>query len=378
MLNRNIIPSSVPLAEFLRTPVAILFILIAFSGLLLLGACKIPQRPDKPSPASHKEEGTRESVNNTTEPDVAPTADPGDKANHVIESRRGAVAILPFRTSQNSEKGISLSSRLMARLQGMNQFQIIERLDLESIKNQLLIGQSGLVDSGSAAKIGRLVGARYLVLGEWTDTVNGQGKASYRLVVAESGRLIGSGIAIGTEEEILQRFQASLARQLAIYQSLDNPGSPYSILLQLNREDHEYRMGDRVEVNFEIKRHANSAPSLVYVQLYAIDSDGVMTMIYPNRFSGIKALNVNQKYSFPGREDPFEWKVVPPAGTETIQAFVTTKPVDPFEATDKMEDGFVRVSTRGHQPETYSGIVTVLKEEEGWSADTVTFEIVDQ
>ncbi len=363
---------------------------------LLLVACTVPYtRPVKPSNTNHTERPTGDSTESTDSAndrdrnDATDTTD-GIEANdttraderkngldEVIQSRRGAVAVLPFRTLQSSEKGISLSSRLMARLQSKNQFQIIERLDLESIQDQLVIGQSGLVDSSSAARIGRLVGARYLVLGEWSDALNGQGKASYRLVVAETGRLIGSGIAIGSEEEILHRFGESLSRQLAIYQSLENPGSPYSILLQLDREDHRYRLGERVEVGFEIKRHSNSAPGQVYLQLYAIDSDGVMTMIYPNRFSGIKALNVNQKYSFPAQEDPFEWKLVPPAGTETIQAFVTTEPVDPFKATDKMQDGFVEVSTRGHQPETYSGIVTVLKEEEGWSADTITFEILE-
>lgn len=350
----------------------IFILLISFSGFCTLPSSR-NQKPDSGGGAE-----TIEKVEEV-QPDPRPGSEAEEQSNghEIIRSRRGAVAVLPFQVARGSEKGTGLSSRLMATLQGKNQFQIVERLDLESIQSELLVGQSGLVDSDSAAKIGRLTGARYLVLGEWSPTLNNQGKASYRLVVAETGRLIGSGIAIGSEEEILHRFGESLARQLAIYQSLDNPESPYSILLQLNQEDHTYRLGQRVEVSFEIKRHRNSAPSQVYIQLYAIDSSGVMTMIYPNRFSGIKPVMVGQKYSFPSQEDPFEWKLVPPTGTETIQAFVTTQPVDPFKATDRMEDGFVQVSTRGHNQETFSGIVTVLKEEEGWSADTITFEIIE-
>lgn len=300
-----------------------------------------------------------------------------DTLNPAIQGRRGAVAVLPFRINGKEDRdvGAGLSSRLMARLQARNQFEIVERLDLQRIEEELVTAQTGLVNTDSAARIGRLVGARYLVLGEWSDSVAGQGKGSYRLVVAETGRLIGSGIAAGSEEEVLRRFEASLSRQLAIYQSLDNPESPYSILLQLDREDHLYRVGDRVKVSFQVKRHRNTAPSQVYIQLYAIDSEGVMTMIYPNRFSGVKPININQEYTFPSEEDPFEWKLVPPTGTETIQAFVTTEAVDPFQATDRMDEGFVRVSTRGHSLDTFSGIVTVLKEEEGWSADRITFEI---
>ena len=356
--------------------------------LLLLAslcACSFQKKPSSPSGRTdvvetddrNKRDDNKTDNSNTDTTKSDESTDGPSRSNQVIQSRRGAVAVLPFRAGSGNEKdlGRGLSARLMARLQQKNQFQIVERLDLESLESELLVGQSGLVDGDSAAKIGRLVGARYLVLGEWSDALNGQGKASYRLVVAETGRLIGSGIALGTEEQVLRRFEESLSRQLAIYQSLENPDSPYSILLQLNKEDHLYRLGETVEISFQIKKHRPQAPGQVYVQLYAIDSDGVMTMIYPNRFSGIKPVNVGQEYSFPAKEDPFEWKLVPPTGTETIQAFVTTEPVDPFNATGKMDDGFVQVSTRGNFPETFSGIVTVLKEEEGWSADTITFEI---
>ncbi|MCB1170077.1 MAG: DUF4384 domain-containing protein [Leptospiraceae bacterium] len=339
-------------------------------------SCQTPAetRPTGPKPDPVTETIVKEEVQ-------GPVPSAEEKVNPALDARRGAVAILPFRINgaENREVGAGVSSRLVARLQSRNQFQIVERLDLDQIQKELLTGQSGLIDGDSAARIGRLVGARYLVLGEWSDGVGNQKKGSYRIVVAETGRLIGSGISMGPEEEVLRNFERSLARQLAIYQSLDNPESPYSILLQLDREDHLYRLGDRVEVSFEIKRYRNEAPSRVYLQLYAIDSEGVMTMIYPNRFSGIKPLEVGKKYTFPAESDPFEWKLVRPAGTETIQAFVTTEPVDPFKATDKMQDGFVQVSTRGHSLETFSGIVTVLKEEEteGWSADRITFEIQD-
>ncbi|MCB1165396.1 MAG: DUF4384 domain-containing protein [Leptospiraceae bacterium] len=345
--------------------------------ILLVGTgCMVGYAPRKKPATSQVSEPIQPEKETKVESNEPPATKPVE--NPALQARKGAIAVLPFEVfnqSKGSERGVSLASRLMARLQARQQFELVDRLAMDSIQSEIVTGQSGLVDSDSAARIGRLVGARYLILGEWSPINESQAKASFRIVVAETGRLIGSGIAIGTEEAVLSQFDESLARQLSIYQSLDNPASPYSILLQMDRESHLYTMGETVQVRFEIKRHRDTAPSRVYLQLYAIDSDGKMTMIYPNRFSGVKPLDIGQKYTFPSEKDPFEWKLVPPAGTETIQAFVTTQPVDPFKAMDKMERGFPEVSERGHQPETYSGILTVLKHDEDWSADRITFTI---
>ena len=245
---------------------------LALALCIAAAGCVVGYAPRKKPATSQVSEPTQPKEQTKNESDAAPTTQPQE--NPALQARKGAIAVLPFEVfnqSKGSERGVSLAARLMARLQARQQFELVDRLALDSIQTEIVTGQSGLVDSDSAARIGRLVGARYLVLGEWSPINESQAKASFRIVVAETGRLIGSGIAIGTEESVLSQFDESLSRQLSIYQSLDNPESPYSILLQMDRESHIYGMGETVQVRFEIKRHRDSAPARVYLQLYAID-----------------------------------------------------------------------------------------------------------
>jgi curli biogenesis system outer membrane secretion channel CsgG len=61
--------------------------------------------------------------------------------------------------------GTDLSSMLTNELAGTEKFRVVERSKLEHVLNEQDLGASGRVSKSSAAKIGRLTGAQYLVMG---------------------------------------------------------------------------------------------------------------------------------------------------------------------------------------------------------------------
>ena len=62
------------------------------------------------------------------------------------------------------QKGIALM--LITDLSKINRLQVVERVQLQALIGELELGASGLVDSATAPRVGRLLQARWLVAGE--------------------------------------------------------------------------------------------------------------------------------------------------------------------------------------------------------------------
>jgi len=213
-----------------------------------------------------------------------------------------------------------------------------------------------------------------LIVGETNRTEAGL-EAAYRVVHVETSLIVAADRASGKSDDVLQRLQASLLRQLDLYLGLDNPDSPYTVLLKL--PEGPLKVGDTLTIKFKVISHRPSAPKRVYIQLYSINAKGVMTLIYPNRFSGFSPIEVDREYEFPSEKDDFEWELVPPTGMESIQAVVTTEPSDLFQTFTKARSTFPETGRNGHDPATYRGIQVQLNRDKrkDWKAQRVTYEL---
>ena len=95
-------------------------------------------------------------------------------------------------------------------LVGTGMFNMIERERLDALIDEMALGKSGLIDEASAAKIGKLLGAQYMVLGSVTSLstktkTNSFSGNSYqvfahvyvRMVEVETGRVVLAGRGMG-------------------------------------------------------------------------------------------------------------------------------------------------------------------------------------
>lgn len=70
--------------------------------------------------------------------------------------------------------GYGLADMLMTDLARSGQLQIVDRLRMDALLRELKLAQAGLVDPATAPRVGRLVRARRLVLGDITQVPGGQ------------------------------------------------------------------------------------------------------------------------------------------------------------------------------------------------------------
>jgi len=113
------------------------------------------------------------------------------------QDTRPGIAVLPFDNSgsygQDKEnfdalqKGIA--GMLISELALNPALRVVEREDVQRLLDEQNLGTSGRVDPQTAAKVGKLVGARYVVLGTFLDFY-GDFRVDARLVNVETSEIV--------------------------------------------------------------------------------------------------------------------------------------------------------------------------------------------
>lgn len=128
------------------------------------------------------------------------------------------VAILYFDYDGSSEemgflrKG--LTQMLVSDLTGVSEIDIVERVRLQDALEELELNRTNKIDQSSANRIGKLLGARYLVMGGYFD-IAGTLRMDARVVEVETGKIVAS---IGKHSkaaefmDLEQHLAAELAR----------------------------------------------------------------------------------------------------------------------------------------------------------------------
>jgi TolB-like protein len=138
-----------------------------------------------------------------------------------LADQRPTVAVLYFDYSgKDPEMAVlkkGLAQMLISDLSSLDQVRLVERDRLEEILAELKLGQSAKIDPQSAAKVGKLLGARYMVLGGYFDLMETL-RADARVVEVETGKVIQSTGASGKAQDFLtveQQLSGALAKILA-------------------------------------------------------------------------------------------------------------------------------------------------------------------
>ena len=161
--------------------------------------------------------------------EVRNPAPSGGKA--AVVDRRPAVAVLYFDYLGSDASLVvlrkGLTQMLITDLAGSERVRVVERARLQEILDELKLSHSVHFDARTAARIGRLLGARYLVLGNYLD-YRGVLRLNADLVDVETGGHTTGTSASGPLEEFLgleQSLSESLARTIAA-KTADVPTEP--------------------------------------------------------------------------------------------------------------------------------------------------------
>jgi len=142
------------------------------------------------------------------------------------------VAVLYFDyTGKDQELEVlrkGLAQMLISDLSASDTIRVVERDRLEDILTELKLQGSGKIDPKSAAKLGKLLGAKYLVVGGYFD-LQGALRVDARIVDVETGRVVKSFGTNGKPGDFLpveQTMATSLGQWFSSSLSPSSPATP--------------------------------------------------------------------------------------------------------------------------------------------------------
>jgi curli biogenesis system outer membrane secretion channel CsgG len=113
------------------------------------------------------------------------------------QDSRPGIAVLPFENGGSYgqdkenfdalERGIA--GMLISELQQNNAARLVDRSETQRLLDEQNLGKDGRVDAATAAKIGKLVGAKYMVMGNFIDFY-GKFRVDARLVNVETSEIV--------------------------------------------------------------------------------------------------------------------------------------------------------------------------------------------
>ena len=127
----------------------------------------------------------------------------------VAQDTRPGVGILSFENGgsygQEAEDfqalEVGLQQMIIGDMAGNSGMRLVERGRLQELLQEQDLGAAGRVDANTAAQIGRLLGARYMIMGSFVDWY-GDFRLDARVVDVETSEIIKTDRARGSREEL--------------------------------------------------------------------------------------------------------------------------------------------------------------------------------
>jgi TolB-like protein len=122
------------------------------------------------------------------------------------QDTRPGIAVLPFSNGGSYGQGKEdfealergIAGMMISELSQNPAARVVERQEIQRLVDEQNLGAQGRVDPQTAAKLGKLVGARYMVMGTFVDFY-GDFRVDVRLINTETGEVV------KTESERMQR-----------------------------------------------------------------------------------------------------------------------------------------------------------------------------
>jgi TolB-like protein len=129
-----------------------------------------------------------------------------------------SIGVAPFTIESDdaeiSPLGAGLADLLLTDLSRSAQLEVVDRVRVHALLRELALARSGAVDSATAPRAGRLLGARRLVSGAVTRVPDGSLRVDARVADASTTESSGAPISTGTSLDAILDAEKTLALRL--------------------------------------------------------------------------------------------------------------------------------------------------------------------
>jgi len=138
-------------------------------------------------------------------------------------------------------------------------------------------------------------------------------------LISTEGRIV-SEVSEKSVEKLADKLRRTLEREVLIklLRFFRNPNPPFDLRVWVNRRDNPtYKIGETLSMSFKAEKDC-------YLILLNVDSEGYVTMMFPNKYRRDNKVIGGQTYTVPSSAMPFKIRTQPPHGRELVMALATT------------------------------------------------------
>ncbi len=196
------------------------FVLVLTGLFAACGASAASQTDGGEADPAAAERGTTSVGEAVTEADRPATDEEPSDAREAAQERRPGVAVFPFVNGGSYGEGAQemeafrggLQQFLLTQLAENDQLRIVERSALDRILQEQDLAETGRVDPSTAARVGELVGARYMISGVFAD-LYGEFRMDARIIDAETSEIVETA-SVTDDRENLYGLIVELAEEI--------------------------------------------------------------------------------------------------------------------------------------------------------------------
>ena len=145
--------------------------------------------------------------------------DMGDVARADSVGEKVTLAVLSFENNTPDPEEFKhwegyLPSLVSYHLDGIDRFRLVVRSRISAMLDEIALSETGLIDPSTAQRVGKLLGAQYLLLGNFMIFNKDQMMLTAHIVRTETGHVVKAEMVEGKEKE-LPKMVGKLIRRIA-------------------------------------------------------------------------------------------------------------------------------------------------------------------
>ena len=300
--------------------------------------------------------------------------------SNVYSQTTKTVIVLNFEYESHSVslKGRELTSWIPAQIQKVlvnsPYITIVERNKLNEILKEQALSQTGIIDESTAIKVGKLVGAQKIIMGEYQRSSNKRYSISSRLVDIESGEVQVQRLVSDIKEKEIENYTNDVAVRiiknikseigLENITKLQNPEAIFNINVSVEKDT--FLLGEMLTFTVTTEKDC-------YLYLFDIGTSGKIHLLFPNKMQPKNFVKSGKNIQIKNI------RVGPPTGTEIVKAIATLDSVS-YSHLVKSAGSQVSFQPLGDDTDQFSRDLQVMVsplDHDRWATDIVRLIILE-
>lgn len=130
-------------------------------------------------------------------------------AMHAADKAPTTIAVFAFENNSIEAKEKleplkkAIADMMVTRLAKVKTLKVVERQRIQALVEELHLNETDMVNQSAALKVGRLLGARIMVFGGYTNIEGGDFRIDVRLIETETGETVAAEEETGSVNELL-------------------------------------------------------------------------------------------------------------------------------------------------------------------------------